>query len=147
MAGAFLAVFGSFAALMYLSVHNMPQPRMWNVSPAFSRFQQADEEIEGSDDVLIRINQPPPPIPGWSKSTLRRGKEVRVGNSILTYRGMEKGAILKLDTVIPDLDPDYTYSLKISVSKAKRGFQTGGDRFVLLSAGKSKIKVLHRSMP
>jgi hypothetical protein len=147
MAGAFLAVFGSFATLMYLGVNNMPAPRSWVPTASFIRYQQPDTLTDGSDDVLLRINQPPPPIPGWAKSTLRLDREYRVGNTILTYRGLERGSILKLDAVIPDLDPDYAYKMKISISKAKKGFQRGGDRFVLLSAGKSKIKVLHRSIP
>ena len=147
MAGAFLAVFGSFAALMYLSVHNMPSPRSRAASASFIRFQQPDTLTDGSDDVLLRINEPPPPIPGWTKSTLSLDQEYRVGNTILTYRGLEGRSILKLDAVIPALDPDYTYKMKISVPEAKKGFRRGGDRFVLLSVGKSKIRLLHRSMP
>ena len=147
MAGAFVAVFGSFAALMYLGIHNIPSPRS-RISPAsFIRIQQPDTPTDGSEDVLLRINEPPPPIPGWAKFTLSLDREYRVGNTILTYRGLEGRSILKLDAVIPALDPDYAYKMKISISEAKKGFRRGGDRFVLLSAGKSKIRLLHRSMP
>jgi hypothetical protein len=147
MAGAFFGVCGSFAALMYLSVHTLPNGRSRVPTPSFIRYQQPETPTDGSDDVLFRINEPPPPIPGWTKSTLNLDREYRVGNTILTYRGLEKRSWLKLDTVIPALDPDYTYKMKISISEAKRGFRRGGDRFVLLSAGKSKIRLLHRSMP
>ncbi|MGD9010378.1 MAG: hypothetical protein PVG41_20815 [Desulfobacteraceae bacterium] len=147
MAGALMGVFGSFAALMYLSVHNMPTVRPRIPSASFIRFQQPDTLADGSDDVLFRFNAPPPPIPGWTKSTLSLDREYRVGNTIITYRGLEKRSLLKLDAVIPALDPDYTYKMKISISEAKKGFRRGGDRFVLLSAGKSKIRLLHRSMP
>lgn len=147
MAGALLAVLGSFAALLFLGVHNIPGPRS-RLSPAsFIRFQPPDTFTDGADDVLLRVNEPPPPIPGWAKSTLGLGREYRIGNTILTYRGMEGRSILKLDAVIPALDPDYAYKMKISISEAKKGFRRGGDRFVLLSAGKSKIRLLHRFMP
>ncbi len=147
MAGALLALFGSLAASIYLSVHTMPVPRSRAPAASFMRFQQPDTLTDGSDDVLLRINEPPQPIPGWAMSTLRLDREYRVGNSILTYRGLEGRSNLKLDAVVPALDPDYTYKQKISISEAKKGFRRGGDRFVLLSAGKSKIRLLHRSMP
>jgi hypothetical protein len=147
MAGAVLGVFGSFAALMYLSVHNMHNVRSRIPPASFIRFQQPHIPTDGSDDVLLRINEPPPPIPGWTKSTLSLDREYRIGNTILTYRGLDNRSLLILDAVIPALDPEYAYKMKISISEAKKGFRRGGDRFVLLSAGKSKIRLLHRSMP
>jgi hypothetical protein len=147
MAGAFLGVFGSFAALMYLGVHNMPNVRSRIPSASFIRMQRPDTFTGRSNDVLFRINEPPPPIPGWAKSTLSLDRDYRIGNTILTYRGLEGRSFLMLDAVIPALDPDYAYKMKISVSEAEKGFQRGGHRFVLLTAGKSKIRLLHRSMP
>ncbi len=147
MAGAFLALFGSFAALMYLSVYAMPVARSQVPAASFFRFQQPHTPIDGSRKVLLRINEPQPPIPGWSKSTLSLDREYRVGHTILIYRGLEGRSILKLDAVIPALDPQYTYRMKLSISEAKKGFRRGGDRFVLLSAGKSKIRLLHRATP
>jgi hypothetical protein len=147
MAGVLLAVFGSFAALVYLSVYKMPNPQSQYAAPSFSRFQQPETLAGDSEEVLPRAHTLPPSSPGWVKRTLRLDREYRVGNTLLTYRGLEAGSILKLDAVIPALDPDYAYKMKLSVSEAKKGFQRGGDRFVLLSAGRSKIRLLHRDMP
>jgi hypothetical protein len=147
MAGVFLAVFGSFAALMYLSIHNLPDARSRSGSPSFMRFQQPDTLAKDSDGVPLRTGAPPSAIPAWQKRTMILNREYRVGNLLLTYRGLEGGSILKLDAVIPALDPDYAYKMKLSISEAKKGFRRGGDRFVLLSAGRSKIRLLHRAMP
>jgi hypothetical protein len=147
MAGVFLAVFGSFAALMYLSIRHLPSAQSRFISPSFSRFQQPQPHADDANDIPERISRRPPPGPVWVKRTLGLDRQHRVGNILLTYRGLEEGSFFKLDAVIPALDPAYAYKMKLSISEGKKGFRRGGDRFVLLFAGRSKIRLLHRTMP
>ena len=145
MAGAVLAVFGSFAALTYISVIALPPERLWKTT-SMIRLQTGTPSPGTQRNVLLRMNEPSSAssVAEWTRTVLFRGHASRVGGVVLTYRGLDGASRLMFETVIPDLDPDYVYSYKIPVSKAKNGFQAGGERFILQSAGASKIRLLHR---
>lgn len=72
---------------------------------------------------------------------LRRDVKTRLGKVDLIYRGLEKGN-LRLDVFIRDLDPDYPYRRQIDRHKARDGFRAGGVRFELISAGRSKARLV-----
>ena len=72
---------------------------------------------------------------------LRKDVKTRLGKVDLIYRGLEKGN-LRLDVFIRDLDPDYPYRRQIDRHTARDGFRLGGVRFVLVSAGRSKAKLV-----
>jgi hypothetical protein len=146
MAGAVLAVFGSFAALTYISAIALPPQRLWKATSSIRLQKPGTLPPATKRDVLQRNSEPQPAVPAadWTRTVLKRGHASRVGGVVLTYRGLDEGSGLLFETVIPDLDPDYVYSRTIPISMAKKGFQTGGERFILLSAGRSKIRLLHR---
>lgn len=151
MAGAFVAVFGSFAALMYLSISTFSAGQNQNPPPAFFRFQQHAAAVNPSvpspttagTSELSRRMVKKSTTSAWSKTVLRLGHSHSVGAIVLTYRGKEGRANLKLDVVVPDLDPQYTYRHNINIKEARKGFQVGNERFVLRSARNSMIRLLH----
>lgn len=144
MMGALLAVFGSYAVLMYLSVSTFSTGQNQQES-SFFRFQQIDSNSG------TRSSWPPPrteidkatPSTGWSKTALPLGNPRRIGHIIATYRGKQGRSAFLLDVIIPDLDPQYTYRRQINIEEARKGFRVGAERFVLLSAGRSKIHLSH----
>ncbi len=145
--GLFLSVFGSFAILMYLGIHTASTGQ--GASSSFYRFQQNDTRSDSSQGVVWRNrdNKPATLASGWSKKVLYRNSEKRVGNTILTYRGLEGRSKFRLDAILPDLDAQYTYSHRINIKNSQKEFQVGGERFVLISAGKHKIRLLHYTPP
>lgn len=140
MAVVFLSVFGSFAALMYLSISTFSVGRGQSPSPFF-RFQQNPESITRSQDDIRRIIKSV--SPGWSKMTVYKGQETTVGKVIITYRGLEAYSRFRLDALIPDLDSQYVYKQTFSVDQARKGFSVGGQRFELISAGTYRMRLRH----
>lgn len=54
---------------------------------------------------------------------LHQGKQI--GNRIFFYKGRQDDQIV-FDVIIPELDRQYPYHFKISLSKAKNGFEVAG---------------------
>ena len=63
-----------------------------------------------------------------------------VGKIQLTYRGVDDSRI-KIDVIIPELDPKTAYSHSIPIAQAKQGIRLGGARFKLTDIGRSKIRL------
>lgn len=72
---------------------------------------------------------------------LRRNEKNRFGQIDVIYRGVEDDHV-KLDVFIRDLDPHYPYRRKIAYRTAKAGFRLGGLHFELISAGRTKAKLV-----
>lgn len=72
---------------------------------------------------------------------LRRDVKNSFGKVDVIYRGLENDHV-KLDVFILDLDPGYPYRRKIAYHSAKDGFRLGGMRFELISAGRTKAKLV-----
>jgi hypothetical protein len=72
---------------------------------------------------------------------LRRDEKNSFGKVDVVYRGIDDGHV-KLDVFIRDLDPHYPYHRKIAYRTAKEGFHLGGLRFELISAGRTKAKLV-----
>ena len=72
---------------------------------------------------------------------LRKDVRTSFGKVDVVYRGTEKDN-LKLDVYILELDPDYPYRREIDHRTAREGFRLGGVRFELISAGRSKAKLV-----
>ena len=143
MMGVLLAVIGSFAALLYLSVSKLPDRRFLARTDSFSRFQGDESHARSARAPRVRVGPPSSAVPGWSKTVLHLGRERKVGQTILTYRGLDKRSKIKIDAIIPALDPSYSYPRRIDFETAKKGFQVGAERFVLISAGKSTLRLKH----
>ncbi len=72
---------------------------------------------------------------------LQRDIRNSFGKVDLVYRGVEHDQ-LKLDVFIRDLDPDYAYRREIDLRAARGGFRLGGVHFELVSAGRTKAKLV-----
>lgn len=72
---------------------------------------------------------------------LRRDVRNSFGKVDVIYRGVQNDHI-RLDVFIRELDPGYPYRREIAYGTAKDGFRLGGVRFELISAGRSKAKLL-----
>ncbi len=138
----FLSVVGSFAALMYLSIVTFSNPRT-NSNPYLFRFQQSPVKWSTTQDAAIAAANKLPTKPGWHKMVLVRDREVRVGGSVLTYRGLGGSSTIRIDAVIPDLDSQYTYRQRFDIDQARESFKVGGERLKLLSAGRYKVRIKH----
>ena len=76
-----------------------------------------------------------------SRVVLRKNVRTTFGKVDVIYRGIEEGN-LRLDVFIRELDPDYPYRREIDRRTAKNGFRLGGVRFELISAGRTKAKLV-----
>ena len=137
-----LSIFGSFAALMYLSITTFTYPKTQS-NPYLFRFQQSPVKWSVTQDAAIAAANKLPATPGWHKMELLRDREVRVGGSVLTYRGLGGSSTIRIDAIIPDLDSQYTYRQRFDIDQAREGFKVGGERLKLLSAGRYKVRVKH----
>jgi hypothetical protein len=63
-----------------------------------------------------------------------------VGRIKLIYRGLEKKRI-KIDVIIPALDPQTAYRHAVSIEAARQGMRLAEERFKLVSAAESKIRL------
>jgi hypothetical protein len=72
---------------------------------------------------------------------LKRDVKNRFGKVDVIYRGFENDR-LQLDVFILDLDPGYPYRREIAYRTARDGFRLGGVRFELISAGRTKAKLV-----
>lgn len=81
-----------------------------------------------SDDPRVRV-------------VLRRDVKNSFGKVDVIYRGIENDHV-KLDVFIRDLDPRYPYRREIPYRSAKEGFRLGGLRFELISAGRTKARLI-----
>jgi hypothetical protein len=72
---------------------------------------------------------------------LRRDEKNSFGKVDVVYRGVEDDHV-RLDVFIRDLDPHYAYRREIAYGAAKKGFRLGGVHFELISAGRSKAKLV-----
>jgi hypothetical protein len=143
MAVVFLSVFGSFAALMYMSITTFPAVKDRTSSPPYFRFQQNPVQWEGSQEVREAAANPARATAGWTRVTLLLDQENRIGDAILTYRGLGERDTIRIDAVIPDLDSQYTYRHQFALEQANGGFKVGGQRLKLVSAGRYRVRLMH----
>ena len=137
-----LSVFGSFAALMYLSITTFSNPKTRS-NPYLFRFQQSPVKWRGYQESTEAANAASPATSGWHRMVLIRDREKRIGGAILTYRGLGKSDTIRIDAVIPDLDSQYTYRHRFDIDQARQGFKVGGERLQLSSAGRYKVRLKH----
>jgi hypothetical protein len=140
MAGAFLSVFGSFAALMYISITTFSEGPNRSGS-SFFRFHQSERQTAGLQNTQLRSHSPLSNASGNSKIVLEINRDQAVGKAILTYRGLEGRSTFRLDVIVPELDAQYTYLHKFDIDQARKGFQVGGEHLRLISAGRSNIRI------
>jgi hypothetical protein len=72
--------------------------------------------------------------------TLRAGKRVKIGRSVLVFRGLV-GDSIRLDHYLLDSNPHYAYPYQIPVSQARVIFRIGRQRFRVLAVDADVIKI------
>ena len=77
------------------------------------------------------------------KITLVLDQDVKIGNSVIVYRGLDDNAKFRMDVAILELDPNSFYRYRIPINAAKKGFRLVGQNFRLISARKSAIQLWH----
>lgn len=137
-----IAIVGSMSLLGYLSIRFMPSaadtaalsnPRGYPTQQA-SYSTATPDWVDDTGTLATPVKM---------EHILHRDIETRIGKAIVTYRGFDGSAKIKLDVVILELDPDVTYSRIIQVDRAKGGFRLGEESFELISARKLRLYVWH----
>ena len=70
-------------------------------------------------------------------------RDIKIGKSIIVYRGLDENAKFRMDVAILELDPNSFYRYRIPINVAKKGFKLVGQNFKLISARKSAIQLWH----
>jgi hypothetical protein len=79
--------------------------------------------------------------PNREKIVLRRGEAKVLERGKIIYKGLGRDGTFRMGAVIFDLDPEYVYAYAFPVESGENGFRLVGERFVLISAGTSKIRL------
>ncbi len=74
------------------------------------------------------------------KHVLKLDEGKRIGNRIFHYRGRQ-GDQIRLDVIIPELDPQYPYAFKINLKQAKNGVDVAGIWLQLITARPDFVKI------
>ena len=77
------------------------------------------------------------------KLTLVLNRDIKIGKSIIVYRGLDENAKFRMDVAILELDPKVFYRYHIPINAAKKGFRLVGQTFRLISARKSALQLWH----
>ena len=77
------------------------------------------------------------------KITLVLDRDIKIGKSIIVYRGLDENAKFRMDVAILELDPNSFYRYHIPIKDAKKSFRLVGQNFRLISARKSAIQFWH----
>ena len=67
-------------------------------------------------------------------------QEIRIAKKLFIYRGVENKKI-KMEVVIPALDPGTGYIYRTGVKEAKKGFRMSGNSFKLITLKKNWIRL------
>lgn len=79
--------------------------------------------------------------PGREKIVLQRGEARVLGRGKIIYRGPGRDGTFRMGAVISNLDPEYVYAYEFPVESGENGFRLIGEHFILISAGKSKLRL------
>ncbi len=144
MAGIVLLLVGLMSGLFFLSARYMPSSINGTV-PAVARHSLPQPISTGTiaqwnDDAATASV-------GATKKKVAfiLDKCVRIGKTIVTYRGLEGKSKFKLDVIIMDLDPEFVYSRTIEISQARKEFRVGEKHFSLISARRSRLRVWYHN--
>jgi hypothetical protein len=137
------SLIGIMALFGYLSIRFLPaggaepdpRPTSHQASPAPA---VRNAPTDWTDDTGAAVMQPV-----RKKYILHKDIRKQIGRSLVTYRGKSSGHKIKLDVVVLDLDPKVTYSRTIDISRAKRSFHIGDERYELISAGSLRLRIWH----
>lgn len=72
---------------------------------------------------------------------LTRGKPFQWDKTRIVYRGISESGRIRIDVVIPELDPDIAYVYRLSMEKAERGFRLAGRKVRMHSASRELLRL------
>ena len=73
------------------------------------------------------------------RHVLQLDQDQRIGNRIFCYKGRDDH--IRLDVIIPELDPQYPYSFKIDLATTKNGFEVAGIWLKVLTVRRHFVSV------
>lgn len=80
------------------------------------------------------------PVQVW---VLYRDRPVSIGRSRLVFRGIDADGNLRIDAVVPELDPQRAYAHTITRERARNGFRIADENYRLKRVGRSAL-ILYR---
>ncbi|MFH1155274.1 MAG: hypothetical protein V1793_15800 [Pseudomonadota bacterium] len=125
----FSIVGGLFVFFSYYLVANASNPEPSG---------QAMDSPQAVDNRMAEVQLIPP---DFTTLTLTLDTEVQVNDKRFIYRGMEDNTI-RIEVIIPALDPDRGYMYQVSMDRAEKGFSLSGRYFKLVSARQKRIRIL-----
>ncbi|UCD77318.1 MAG: hypothetical protein JSW26_18075 [Desulfobacterales bacterium] len=69
-------------------------------------------------------------------------KKMRHGNAELVYRGLAGESEFQIDVIIPDLDPQVSYSYRFKIADARKSFRLVDHDFKIISARKHSLQMM-----
>jgi len=79
-----------------------------------------------------------PSDPARQLYAFHRGVAQSVARARFNYRG-KKGHTIRVDVIIPELDPESVYHYQLDIDQAYAGFRIGGVQFKLISATRKSL--------
>ena len=95
------------------------------------------EDTAGPSEVVVRA-EPSGAI--GATLMLTRDEEIRIGETVVIYRGLASGNTFDIDVIIPAFDLQSPFHHRLSIAEARKGFTLASHSFRLLSATRS---ILH----
>jgi hypothetical protein len=139
-----VSTIGSMALLGYLSIRYLPADgTSVYTTGTFRGGQAASAPVNRSRANWADDTGVPAHHAVKTEYVLHKDIQKQIGGSLVTYRGKAHGSKIKIDVVVLDLDPDFTYQNTIDISRAKQSFRAGDERFELISAGSLRLRVWH----
>lgn len=125
---AFCAVYG------LVTILDVPEP-----SPG----QLSDLLFQYDTDAFLPESPASPsaaPVQVW---VLYRDRPVSIGRSRLVFRGIDADGNLRIDAVVPELDPQRAYAHTVTLKRARSGFRIADENYRLKRVGRSAL-ILYR---
>jgi len=90
------------------------------------------------------FNETRPSDPARQQYVFHRGVAQSVARARFIYRGIE-GKTIRVDVIIPALDPESVYHYRLDIDQAYAGFRIGGARFKLIKASRTALRLKRES--
>ena len=133
--GAGILAFAGLYGLVTLLEVSAPNPR------------QMSHLLFRNDSGAILPRSPAAPSEGGVEVwVLYRDRPVSIGRSRVVFRGLDDGGNLRIDAVLPELDPQRVYAHSIPREQARKGFRIANEGYRLKKIGRSAV-VLYRAAP
>ena len=133
--GGFLTFVGVYALVTVLGVSE-PSSR------------QMSHLLFRNDSGAILPRSPAAPSEGGVEVwVLYRDRPVSIGRSRVVFRGLDDGGNLRIDAVLPELDPQSVYAHSIPREQARNGFRIANERYRLKKVGRSALVLYREASP